>query len=119
LEELSFESYLTRFINWIWLTDMVFGSLKQHLPLFYAILSSIALVPAGFIGGEFFAASDSGEFFQISECQRCSLEQTNFMTQKKQKLFRQRRFCSVNLLLSINVVVWELHNQLLTNQRLT
>jgi HAE1 family hydrophobic/amphiphilic exporter-1 len=24
--------------------------------------SSIALVPAGFIGGEFFAASDSGEF---------------------------------------------------------
>jgi HAE1 family hydrophobic/amphiphilic exporter-1 len=39
------------------------------------------LVPAGFIGGEFFAASDSGEFLvQIEMPKDASLEQTNFMT---------------------------------------
>jgi HAE1 family hydrophobic/amphiphilic exporter-1 len=59
---LGFESYLTRFINWISGTDMVFGSLQNNTcHCFSVFFSSIALVPAGFIG-VFFAASDSGEF---------------------------------------------------------
>jgi HAE1 family hydrophobic/amphiphilic exporter-1 len=39
--------------------------------------SSIALVPAGFIGGVFFAASDSGDFSSNRNAKRCFLEQTN------------------------------------------
>jgi HAE1 family hydrophobic/amphiphilic exporter-1 len=50
-----FESYLTRFINWIsglltWSLDHYKTTLAIVLVLFF---SSIALVPAGFIGGEF------------------------------------------------------------------
>ncbi|SDG98326.1 hydrophobic/amphiphilic exporter-1, HAE1 family [Flavobacterium omnivorum] len=82
---LGFESYLTRFINWIsglltWSLDHYKTTLAIVLVIFF---SSIALVPAGFIGGEFFAASDSGEFLvQIEMPKDASLEQTNFMTQK-------------------------------------
>jgi HAE1 family hydrophobic/amphiphilic exporter-1 len=46
--------------------------------------SSIALVPFGFIGGEFFAKSDSGEFLvQIELPKDASLEQSNFMAQRQ------------------------------------
>jgi HAE1 family hydrophobic/amphiphilic exporter-1 len=50
----------------------------------YAFLSStVGLVGGGFIG-EFFAASDSGEFLvQIELPKDASLERTNFMTQKQ------------------------------------
>jgi HAE1 family hydrophobic/amphiphilic exporter-1 len=41
--------------------------------------SSIALVPFGFIGGEFFAKSDSGEFLvQIELPKDASLEQSTW-----------------------------------------
>jgi HAE1 family hydrophobic/amphiphilic exporter-1 len=52
---------------------------------FYSLV--LALVPFGFIGGEFFAKSDSGEFLvQIELPKDASLEQSNFMAQR-QKLF--------------------------------
>jgi HAE1 family hydrophobic/amphiphilic exporter-1 len=92
---LGFESYLTRFINWIsglltWSLDHYKTTLAIVLVLFF---SSIALVPAGFIGGEFFAASDSGEFLvQIEMPKDASLEQTNFMTQKAEAFLEKEEF---------------------------
>ena len=92
---LGFESYLTRFINWIsglltWCLDHYKTTLAIVLVLFF---SSIALVPAGFIGGEFFAASDSGEFLvQIEMPKDASLEQTNFMTQKAEAFLEREEY---------------------------
>ncbi|OAB28629.1 hydrophobic/amphiphilic exporter-1, HAE1 family [Flavobacterium fryxellicola] len=92
---LGFESYLTRFINWIsglltWSLDHYKTTLAIVLVLFF---SSVALVPAGFIGGEFFAASDSGEFLvQIEMPKDASLEQTNFMTQKAEAFLEKEAF---------------------------
>lgn len=83
---LGFESYLTRFINWIsgllvWCLDHYKTTLAIVLVLFFS--STVGLMSGGFIGGEFFAASDSGEFLvQIELPKDASLEQTNFMTQK-------------------------------------
>jgi HAE1 family hydrophobic/amphiphilic exporter-1 len=55
--------------------------------------SSIALIPAGFIGGEFFAASDSGEFLvQIEMPKDASLEQTNFMTQRAEAFLATQEY---------------------------
>ena len=49
----------------------------------------------GFIGGEFFAASDSGEFLvQIEMPKDASLEQTNFMTQKAEAFLKKEELCS-------------------------
>jgi hydrophobe/amphiphile efflux-1 (HAE1) family protein len=92
---LGFESYLTRFINWIsglltWSLDHYKTTLAIVLLLFF---SSIALIPAGFIGGEFFAASDSGEFLvQIEMPKDASLEQTNFMTQKAEAFLETQEY---------------------------
>jgi len=92
---LGFESYLTRFTNWIsglleWCLDYYKTTLAIVLVLFFA---SIALIPAGFIGGEFFAASDSGEFLvQIEMPKDASLEQTNFMTQKAEAFLKTQEY---------------------------
>ena len=61
---LGFENMLTRFTNWVtvileWCLDHYIKTIGIVLVLFF---SSIALLPLGFIGGEFFASSDSGEF---------------------------------------------------------
>jgi HAE1 family hydrophobic/amphiphilic exporter-1 len=54
--------------------------------------SSIALVPFGFIGGEFFAKSDSGEFLvQIELPKDASLEQSNFGP--KAEAFEYTKIC--------------------------
>jgi hydrophobe/amphiphile efflux-1 (HAE1) family protein len=92
---LGFESYLTRFINWVsnlltWCLDHYIKTILVVLVLFF---SSVALVPTGFIGGEFFAASDSGEFLvQIEMPKDASLEQTNFMTQKAEEFLKKEAF---------------------------
>jgi len=92
---LGFESYLTRFINWIsklliWSLNHAKTTLAIVLLLFF---SSVALIPAGFIGGEFFAASDSGEFLvQFEMPKDASLEQTNFMTQKAEKFLSKEEY---------------------------
>jgi HAE1 family hydrophobic/amphiphilic exporter-1 len=92
---LGFENYLTRFINWIsglltWSLDHYKTTLAIVLFVFF---SSIALIPAGFIGGEFFAASDSGEFLvQIEMPKDASLEQTNFMTQKAEAFLKTEEY---------------------------
>jgi HAE1 family hydrophobic/amphiphilic exporter-1 len=62
---------------------MVFHYIKTILVV-VVLFSTVGLVGGGFIGGEFFAASDSGEFLvQIELPKDASLERTNFMTQKQ------------------------------------
>jgi len=93
---LGFESYLTRFINWIsglltWCLDHYIKTILVVLVLFFG--STIGLLGGGFIGGEFFAASDSGEFLvQIEMPKDASLEQTNFMTQKAEAFLKKQEY---------------------------
>jgi HAE1 family hydrophobic/amphiphilic exporter-1 len=92
---LGFEKILTRFTNWItnllkWCLDHYKTTLAVVLVLFF---SSIALVPFGFIGGEFFAKSDSGEFLvQIELPKDASLEQSNFMAQKAEAFLNTQKY---------------------------
>lgn len=90
---LSFEAYLARF------TDTVTTILKWALHHKKTTLALIALVffgsvfgllGGGFIGGEFFAKTDKGEFLvQIEMPKDVSVEQTNFMTQKAEEYLKK------------------------------
>ncbi|MFZ4860704.1 efflux RND transporter permease subunit [Sphingobacterium sp. Mn56C] len=54
-------------------------------------VGSVALVPAGYIGTDFFPASDRGEFFLQFELEKdASLEKTNFMVQKAEKFLSEK-----------------------------
>ena len=92
---LGFENMLTRFTNWVtvileWCLNHYIKTIGIVLVLFF---SSIALLPLGFIGGEFFASSDSGEFLvQIEMPKDASLEQTNFMTQKAEAYLKKEPY---------------------------
>lgn len=83
---LSFENQLTRFTNYIsnllnWCLDHKKLTMFVVAILFFA--STIGLIGGGFIGGEFFAKTDRGEFLvQIELPKDASLEQSNFMSQK-------------------------------------
>ena len=93
---LKFESYLTRFTDWVsglltWCLDHYIKTFVVVLVLFFG--STIGLMGGGFIGGEFFAASDSGEFLvQIEMPKDASLEQTNFMTQKAEAFLKKEPY---------------------------
>ncbi|MDG2433150.1 efflux RND transporter permease subunit [Flavobacterium sp.] len=93
---LGFESMLTRFTNWVtsilnWCLDYYIKTILVVVVLFFS--STIGLVGGGFIGGEFFAASDSGEFLvQIELPKDASLEQTNFMTQKAEAFLKTQEY---------------------------
>ncbi|RUT70827.1 efflux RND transporter permease subunit [Flavobacterium cupreum] len=91
---LGFESYLTRFTNWIselltWCLDNYGKTIILVLILFFGSIFGLG----GFIGGEFFASSDSGEFLvQIEMPKDASLEQTNFMTQKAEAYLKSQEY---------------------------
>jgi len=93
---LGFESLLTRFTNWVtellnWCLDHYIKTIAVVVVLFFA--STIGLMGGGFIGGEFFASSDSGEFLvQIEMPKDASLEQTNFMTQKAEAFLKNEEY---------------------------
>ena len=93
---LGFESYLTRFTNWInrlleWCLDHYLKTLALVVVIFFG--STISLFMGGFIGFEFFAKSDSGEFLvQIEMPKDASLEQTNFMTQKAEAFLKSEAY---------------------------
>ena len=93
---LAFEKQLTRFTNWVtevlqWCLDHYIKTIVVVLVLFFT--STIGLIGGGFIGGEFFAASDSGEFLvQIELPKDASLEQTNFMTQKAEAYLKSQEY---------------------------
>jgi HAE1 family hydrophobic/amphiphilic exporter-1 len=93
---LGFESLLTRFTNWVtvvleWCLNHYIRTILVVVVLFFS--STIGLVGGGFIGGEFFAASDSGEFLvQIELPKDASLERTNFMTQKAEAFLKTQEY---------------------------
>ncbi|WP_281636543.1 efflux RND transporter permease subunit [Flavobacterium marginilacus] len=93
---LGFESLLTRFTNWVtqllnWCLNNYFKTISVVLVLFFG--STIGLLGGGFIGGEFFATSDSGEFLvQIEMPKDASLEQSNFMTQKAEAFLKSEEY---------------------------
>ena len=93
---LGFENYLTRFTNWVsnlltWCLDNSKKTIGVVMLLF--LTSTCGLMGGGFIGGEFFASSDSGEFLvQIELPKDASLEQTNFMTQKAEAYLRSQEY---------------------------
>ncbi|AWG20591.1 acriflavin resistance protein [Flavobacterium faecale] len=93
---LGFESLLTRFTNWV--TEILTWCLNHYIKTILVVLvlffsSTMGLVGGGFIGGEFFAASDSGEFLvQIELPKDASLEQTNFMTQKAEAFLKTQEY---------------------------
>ncbi|WP_336514912.1 efflux RND transporter permease subunit [Pollutibacter soli] len=90
---IGFEKALDRFTNWItgilkWSLAHKKTTLVVMLMLFFG---SFALVGAGFIGAEFFAKSDRGEFLvQIEMPKDASIEQTNAMTRKAEHYLRTK-----------------------------
>jgi HAE1 family hydrophobic/amphiphilic exporter-1 len=93
---LGFEKLLTRFTHWItgllnWCLDHYYKTIGLVFILFFGTVFS--LLGGGFIGGEFFAKSDSGEFLvQIEMPKDASLEQTNFMTQKAEAFLKGQEY---------------------------
>ncbi|UOK43373.1 MULTISPECIES: efflux RND transporter permease subunit [Flavobacterium] len=93
---LGFERYLTRFTNWVtdlltWCLDHYIKTILVVLVLFFGTI--FGLFGGGFIGGEFFASSDSGEFLvQIEMPKDASLEQTNFMTQRAEAFLKKEQY---------------------------
>ncbi|AWH84123.1 acriflavin resistance protein [Flavobacterium album] len=94
---LGFEKGLDRFTHWV--TGILKWSLRGRgtklatlgivILLFFG---SIALLGAGFIGGEFFPKLDRGQFMvQLELPKDASLEQTNFMTQKAEKFLQDKK----------------------------
>src|SRR5690606_21936077 len=85
---LWFEEQLHRFTRWVtgvlkWSLNHKFITLLVVSILFVA---SFGLVAGGFIGGEFFAQGDRGEFLvQIEMPKDASIEQTNQMTQRAEE----------------------------------
>lgn len=81
---ISFEKGLYKFTNWV--TSVLKWSLghkKTTLAVVFVLfIASFWLVGAGFIGTEFFAKSDRGEFLvQIELPKDASIERTNALTQ--------------------------------------
>lgn len=80
----------------VWVTGILKWSLahkKTTLALVFGLLlSSFYLLGGGFIGAEFFAKSDRGEFLvQIEMPKDASIEQTNAMTQKAEKYLHGKK----------------------------
>lgn len=82
---LWFEKQLTRFTNWV--TGILNWALDHKaitlIGVTFLLISSCGLVGGGFIGTEFFAQSDRGEFIvQIELPKEASIEQTNNITRE-------------------------------------
>jgi HAE1 family hydrophobic/amphiphilic exporter-1 len=90
---LAFERGLDNFTNWItgilkWCLGHKKTTLVAMLVLFFG---SFALVGAGFIGAEFFAKTDRGEFLvQIELPKDASIEQTNQMTRRAEEYLKHK-----------------------------
>src|SRR5690606_32369279 len=85
---LWFENQLHRFTQWI--TGVLKWSLNHKLItlglITVLLFSSFGLIIGGYIGGEFFAQGDRGEFLvQIEMPKDASIEQTNQMTRKAEE----------------------------------
>jgi len=90
---LWFEGQLRRFT--IWITSILTWSLankgKTILLVLVMFFGSCGLIPAGYIGTEFFPKSDKGEFLvQIELPKDASIEATNLMTQKAEAFLTKK-----------------------------
>jgi HAE1 family hydrophobic/amphiphilic exporter-1 len=92
---LGFEKGLDRFTHWV--TGILTWSLKsvwtKLASLGVAVLLFIGsiMIAGTFVGGEFFAKLDRGQFIVQMELPKdASLEQTNFMTQKAEQFLASR-----------------------------
>src|SRR5690606_549483 len=88
----GFEAGLDAFTHKI--SDILRWSLKSRgnkmLTLLVSVVlffGSVALIPMGYIGGDFFPSSDRGEFFLQFELEKdASLEKTNIMTRQAEDI---------------------------------
>lgn len=90
---LGFEKSLDRFTNWITrILKWSLGHKKIALGLVGLLfVAAFSLVSAGFIGAEFFAKSDRGEFLvQIEMPKDVSIQQTNAMTRAAEILLQKK-----------------------------
>ncbi|NML22138.1 efflux RND transporter permease subunit [Pseudoflavitalea sp. G-6-1-2] len=90
---LRFEAGLTKFTHWI--TGILKWSLHHKRVTLALVLvlfvGSLYMVGGGFIGSEFFAKSDRGEFLvQIEMPKDAAVEQTNLMTQRAEEYLRKK-----------------------------
>jgi HAE1 family hydrophobic/amphiphilic exporter-1 len=90
---LWFEGQLHKFTNWI--TGILTWSLankgKTILLVLVLFFGSCGLIPAGYIGTEFFPKSDKGEFLvQLELPKDASIEQTNLATQKAEAFLTKK-----------------------------
>lgn len=90
---LRFEKGLDRFTNWI--SDLLKWALRHKKTtlgsVFILLIASFYLIGGGFIGTEFFAKSDRGEFLvQIELPKNASIEQTNAITQKAENYLKNK-----------------------------
>ena len=91
---IGFEKMLHRFTNWV--SNVLRWALahkKTTLAVVFGLLiSSFYLLGGGFIGAEFFAKSDRGEFLvQIEMPKDASIEQTNAITQKAEAYLTNKK----------------------------
>lgn len=91
---LGFEKQLQRFTDWV--TRILIWSLghkKTTLGIVFGLLiASFMLLAKGYIGAEFFAQSDKGEFLvQIEMPKDASIEQTNQMTRKAEAFLSKKK----------------------------
>ncbi|WEK36996.1 MAG: efflux RND transporter permease subunit [Candidatus Pseudobacter hemicellulosilyticus] len=89
----GFEKGLTSFTHWI--TNILTWSLRHKritLGLVSALfVASLYMVGGGFVGSEFFAKSDRGEFLVTIEMPKdAAIEQTNQMTQRAEDFLRKK-----------------------------
>jgi HAE1 family hydrophobic/amphiphilic exporter-1 len=90
---IGFEKGLHRFTDWV--TSILKWSLAHKKTtlgvVFGLLLASFYLIGAGFIGAEFFAKSDRGEFLvQIEMPKDASIEKTNAITQKAEDYLKNK-----------------------------
>jgi HAE1 family hydrophobic/amphiphilic exporter-1 len=104
LERIEGKNIFGRFILWfegqlrkftIWITSILTWSLankgKTILLVLVMFFGSCGLIPAGYIGTEFFPKSDKGEFLvQIELPKDASIEQTNLTTQKAEAFLSKK-----------------------------
>lgn len=91
---LSFERGLDKFTHWV--TGILEWSLRHKIATLIIVVilffASFGLVGGGFIGGEFFAKIDKGEFMiQLELPKDASIEQSNYMTQKAESYLKSKK----------------------------
>jgi HAE1 family hydrophobic/amphiphilic exporter-1 len=91
---LGFEKMLTAFTNWI--TGILVWSLAHRKTVlglvFLMFIGSCGMLPAGYIGSEFFPKGDRGEFLvQIELPKDASIEQSNQMIRRVENYLSKRK----------------------------